>query len=169
MDCDEATQLMLDQLAGRLDDRSHAVLDEHLRACANCREAAAAQAEVSTALAARPEADVSPSFAARLTDRLDEEAGWFGLADWRWLSVRLAPIAAILLLAAGIVIERQDAGSSPQPSLTTLVDTWTSGGGSGEVPVTSVLWQPQTNDDAAVLAVLAAPSDATIAGQTDER
>ncbi len=169
MNCDVATRLLLDRLAGRLDDRSRAVLDEHLEQCADCREAAAAQTEVSTVLAARPDADVSPSFAARFAGRLQEESGWFGLADWRWLSVRLAPVAAILLLAAGLVIERQKTEPPPQPSLSALVDTWASGSETSDVPVTSVLWQPQTNEDAAVLTVLAAPADATIAGQPNER
>ncbi len=168
MNCDRAAQLMIDRLAGRLDERAGADLDEHLRGCVECRRAADAQAEVANVLAGRVDAGVSPSFAARLAGRLEEESGWFGLADWRWLSVRLAPIAAILLIVAGLVIERQSAQSSPAPSLSALVDT---GGAdaSGEVPVSAVLWQQQANEDAVVLTVLTAPPDATIAGQTDER
>jgi anti-sigma factor (TIGR02949 family) len=168
MTCEDASEVLIEYLDGRLDDRQRRDLDEHLTACAACREAAAVQAEVSSALASRPEAQVPASFAARVTDRLALEAGWFGLADWRWLSVRLAPVAVLLLIAAGVVIERQSARPSQTVSLASVVETWATGE-SDRVPVTSVLWQQQTSEDAALLTLLAAPSDATIVRQTDER
>lgn len=167
MTCEEANRLLLDDLAGRLDDSQRTDLHEHVAACAPCRETAAAQAEVSRVLASRPESAVRPDFAARFSRQIGREAGWFGLADWRWLSMRLAPVAALLLVAAGVLIESQQA-SSPPASLSAVVETWASGG-SDATPVTSVLWQQQASEDAALLTVLAAPSDATIVRQTDER
>lgn len=168
MNCEEATRLVVDDLGGRLDDRGRAILNDHLITCAACRDLAAAQREVSSVLAARPAADVPPSFAPRVVARLRQESGWFGVADWRWLSVRLAPVAALLLLGAGLVIERQSVQTSAPASLSAVFDTWTSGG-SESVPVTAVLWRPDAGEDAALLTVLTAPSDATIVRQTDER
>ncbi len=167
MTCEEANRLLLDDLAGRLDDRGRTDLQKHLDECTACRETAAVQVEVAQALASRPETEARPEFAARLRQRIDRESGWLGIADWRWLSVRLAPVAGVLLLTAGVVIGQQ-ASKAAVPSLSTVVETWASGG-DDEVPVTSVLWQEQASEDAAVLTVLAAPSDATIARQSNER
>jgi predicted anti-sigma-YlaC factor YlaD len=170
MTCQDATNFLLERLAGRLDGRTCTALDEHLRTCAGCRETSVVQGEVASLLASRPEADVPPAFAARVAGRLAHESGWFGLADWRWLSVRFAPVAALLVLVAGIVIERQGAESSSTVSLSAVVETWATGESDGDsVPVTSVLWKQNVSEDAVLLTVLTAPSDATIARQTDER
>jgi predicted anti-sigma-YlaC factor YlaD len=170
MTCEEATKLLLERLAGRFDERTCTVLDEHLRECAGCRETSVVQGEVSSLLASRPEANVPPAFAARVAERLAEESGWFGLADWRWLSVRFAPVAALLVLVAGIVIERQAAESSSTVSLSAVVETWATGeSDSDSVPVTSVLWQQNASDDSALMTVLTAPADARIVRQADER
>src|SRR5512133_2226886 len=131
------------------------------------RDAPTEQAQVSRVLAARPPAAVRPEFAARVAARVARESGWFGLADWRWLSLRLAPVAALLLLAAGIVIERQTEQSMTPGSLSTVVQTWAAGG-SESTPVTSVLWQQQSSDDEALLMLLAAPPDGTIVRQANE-
>jgi predicted anti-sigma-YlaC factor YlaD len=168
MTCEDAKRLLLDELAGRLDAGRRQQLHEHLAACTTCREMSDAQAEVSHVLASRPEAAVRADFAARLAGEIARQSGWFGLADWLWLSVRLAPIAALLLLAAGLVVERQAAQASDPASLSEVVETWATGD-SGATPVTSVLWQPEASDDAALLTLLAAPSDATIVSQTNER
>lgn len=168
MTCEEANAVLMDDVAGRADEARRQDLREHLAVCAACRETAAAQADVSRVLASRPETSVRPDFAARLAREIARQPGWLGLADWRWLSMRLAPVAALLLVAAGVVIERQAYQSSAPASLSTVVDIWASGA-SDAPPVTSVLWQRDTSEDAALLTVLAAPSDATIVRQTDER
>lgn len=162
MTCNEANGCLLDDLAGRLDDGRRKARDEHVAACPACREAATTQADVARVLASRPPNEVRPYFAERLARQLAEQSGWFGVADWRWLSLRLAPIAALLLVFAGVTIERHAAeGPASTVSLSAVVETWASGE-SADAPVTSVLWQPQTSDDTALLTVLAAPSDATI-------
>ncbi len=168
MTCDEAELLLQDDLGGRLDAGRRQQLDEHLASCSACRETAVAQTDVSRVLASRPDAPVRADFAARLAGEIDRQSGWLGLADWHWLSVRLAPLAALLLLAAGIVVEREATRTSSRASLSTVVETWASDD-SGATPVTAVLWQPQANEDTAVLTVLAAPSDATIVSQANER
>jgi predicted anti-sigma-YlaC factor YlaD len=172
MTCDDALPLMAAEFDGRLDEAQTGALGEHLAGCEACRAAASAQADVAAVLASRPEERVAPSFAAQLAERLDRESGWFGLADWRVLTLRLAPIAALLLLAAGVVVERTGTTSSPTVeatgSLSAVVETM-AGVENDRQPVTSVLWQASASDDAVLLAVLAAPSDATMRRESGGR
>ena len=168
MNCEEAAGLLLNRLDNRLPEPGRTALDEHLRVCAGCREAEAAQGDVSRVLASRPEAAVRASFAAQVAERLREEPEWFRLADWRWLSLRFAPVAALLLVAAGIVVERQASEASSTVSLSAAFNTWAIGE-SDSVPVTSVLWQQDAGGESAVMTLLTAPPDATIERQADER
>ncbi len=168
MTCEEAERILMDELSGRADPAASDELRQHVSTCRACREAASAQSQVSRILASRPETPVRRDFAARVAGEIARQSGWFGLADWRWLSVRLAPVAALLLLLAGLVVERQATQTATPASLSGVVRTWAAGGSEG-TPVTAVLWQPQPNEDAAVLTLLAAPSDATIVEQGNER
>jgi anti-sigma factor RsiW len=86
-------------LPGRVDARTIAAVDAHLESCASCREALDTQRSVSAWLRTRPADRLSPDFTARLAARLDEVSGWFGIADWRAWTLRLAPVAAALALA----------------------------------------------------------------------
>jgi hypothetical protein len=58
------------------------------------------QSVVAAVLASRPEPHVSADFLARVNARIDETAGWLGLADFRVWTLRLAPAAAGLALVA---------------------------------------------------------------------
>src|SRR5689334_10900576 len=58
------------------------------------------QEAVAALLRATPPARVSSDFLARLNQRIDETAGWLGLADFRAWTLGLIPAAAALLLAA---------------------------------------------------------------------
>src|SRR5438128_12344305 len=58
------------------------------------------QTLVSSVLASMPKPDVPADFVARVNARIDETAGWFGLADFRVWTLRLAPLAAGLALIA---------------------------------------------------------------------
>lgn len=168
MKCSDCSSLLLRRLDGRLDEPERNALDDHLAECAGCREAAAAQKEVASALASRPEAAVGPAFGERVSQRLARESGWFGLADWKWLSVRLAPITALLLVAAGVAVEREWSQAAPSASLSSAVETVATGAGD-RVPVTSIIWQPDVETESLVVTVLAAPADATIGRSADER
>jgi hypothetical protein len=115
------------QLIARLadDDASlaadvRAPLDAHLASCESCRAALETQRNVSAVLRMRPVDRVSPGFAARLAERLDEASGWFGIADWRAWTLRLAPVAAALALATYLGL-----GGSTSP--TTTLEEWTLG------------------------------------------
>ncbi len=58
------------------------------------------QIQVATLLASLPPPDVTADFVSRVNARIDETAGWFGLADFRLWTLRLAPAAAALALIA---------------------------------------------------------------------
>ena len=115
LSCDEACRLLAHRADGdRLARPLEAELDAHLAACAACRDALAAQRVVAASLRARPAERVSPMFARRLAARLapiDRDEGWLGLADWRAWTVRLAPVAIVLALAA--VLTTGQTGAAP--------------------------------------------------------
>jgi hypothetical protein len=56
------------------------------------------QARVAVLLASTPPPDVPADFVARVNARIDETDGWFGVADFRLWTLRLAPAAAVLAL-----------------------------------------------------------------------
>ena len=168
MTCDESMRLLARRLDGRASEDDDARLEQHLGSCASCREAAAVQKDVARALASRPDAPIAPAFAERVSRRLDEPPGWFAVADWRWLSVRLAPITVLLLVAAGVVVEYERAQAAQSVSLSSAIETAATGSGD-RVPVSSIVWQPDVNADSLMLTVLTAAPDATIGRQADER
>jgi hypothetical protein len=99
--------------ADSLDKTTRADLRAHLEQCASCRSALETQRLVAAWLRMRPVDHISPDFAARLAARLDDVSGWFGIADWRVWTLRLAPLAAALALA----IVLSETSSSPSVTL----------------------------------------------------
>jgi len=119
LSCDDARPVLArwsDDDAG-LDAVMRARLAAHLQTCAACRAELDTQRAVAARLRSRPADRVSGQFSARLAAALDDASGWFGVADWRAWTLRLAPVAA--LLAAFVLL-----GSSPPDSSPTL-DDWT--------------------------------------------
>ena len=55
---------------------------------------------VASVLASMPPPDVPADFVSRVNTGIDETAGWFGLADFRLWTLRLAPLATALGLIA---------------------------------------------------------------------
>jgi hypothetical protein len=115
LSCDEAGRLLAHRADGdRLPASREADLDAHLEACGSCREALGTQRAVAAGLRSRPADRVSPMFARRLRerlDRVDRDEGWLGIADWRAWTVRLAPVAIVLALAA--VLTTGQTGAAP--------------------------------------------------------
>ena len=103
-----------------LDGAAHQDLTAHLEQCASCRSALETQRVVAAWLRTRPADHVSPDFTARLAARLDDVSGWFGLADWRVWTLRLAPLAAMLALV--IVL-----GSESTTPTSVTIEDWTVG------------------------------------------
>src|SRR5829696_2472101 len=70
------------------------------------------QIEIAALLRSMPPPDVSADFVARVNARIDETQGWFGLADFRVWTLRLAPAAAVLALVAILWPGRVTTGTS---------------------------------------------------------
>ncbi|MET0213086.1 MAG: hypothetical protein ABW292_08790 [Vicinamibacterales bacterium] len=139
MQCHEVASF----LARRADDAEAlgasvgAEVDQHVAACAACRAELEAQRAVAVLLRARPADRLSWQFAARLSSRLDDAAGWFGIADWRVWTLRLAPVAAALALATYLGL-----GGSTQTSMT--LDDWMMP--TADAATESVLWEDVSAD-----------------------
>jgi hypothetical protein len=58
------------------------------------------QEDVAALLRAMPPAPVSGDFLTRVNARIDDTAGWLGLADFRAWTLGLVPAAAVLVLIA---------------------------------------------------------------------
>lgn len=144
--------------AGTRADES--ALDAHLSQCLHCRAALDDQMAVAAVLRSRPADPVSPAFAARVASKLDDVAGWLGVADFRTWTLRLAPIAAVLALAALLTAR---AFSTDQSTIT--LEEWAS----RQTQTTSgaaVLWQQNVTADAALETLL---TGRTLAGEADVR
>jgi anti-sigma factor RsiW len=121
-----------------VDARTIAAVDAHLESCASCREALDTQRNVSAWLRTRPADRLSPHFASQLAARLDEASGWFGIADWRAWTLRLAPVAAALALATYLGL-----GASTQSPAT--IDEWTLA--TTDSSAESILWESDMSAD----------------------
>jgi anti-sigma factor RsiW len=150
--CEVAGALIARAADGELGAAEQARLDGHLAGCVACRVELEGQRAVRTLLSRRGHAPLPDGFHARLDARLGRERGWFGLADWRWWTVRLSPAAAALLVLA-LVTSPPQAGALRAPPA--AMDE-------GETPVYAVLWEPQVSDESLLRIVLAAHPDAAL-------
>ena len=118
MTCRQAEPLLARAAEGTLDADRGAALARHLAACAGCRAALDAQRAVRGLLAARPETPAPAGFAARVLANLPETgrraaarpaernpaaaAGWLDAVNWQAWTLRLAPVAGALFVAAAV-------------------------------------------------------------------
>jgi hypothetical protein len=90
---------------------------------------------------------VSHRFNTTLAARLDDASGWFGIADWRVWTFRLAPVAGALGLAAFLTAGASAGTSSP------TVEEW-----AFRTPDTSssasALWQDDVTTDSLLETIL---------------
>ena len=113
MTCEQVEPLLARAADGMLDAEHRAAVDRHVAGCAACREALDAQRTARSLLAARPDTAVRPGFVTRVMANLpaqdpagafDDAAApvgdWLELLNWRAWTIRLAPVAATLLVAA---------------------------------------------------------------------
>jgi anti-sigma factor RsiW len=144
LSCDTAESLIARSVDGELADADRARLDAHLASCAACRAAVDAQRGVAALLRGRAP-ETRADLVSKVSARLDEEAGVFGLANWRAWTLGLAPVAAALMLAAYLGI----GAAASSATQTVAPEDWTPTG-----TPTSVLMQPASSGDALVEAVL---------------
>ena len=100
------------------------------------------QALIAAALASMPPPDVAADFVSRVNARIDETEGWFGVADFRAWTLRLAPLAAGLAL---IAVLWPDAAASTTPSASPAADF---------SPASPTDWQQEVSADALLAAAL---------------
>ena len=137
----------------------------HLRGCAACRQALADQKTARRLLAARVDASVPAGFAARVLSAVREAPRWMDLLSWRTWTYRLAPVAAALLLMAGLVV-RSTANQAPSATgnIEEVVDVWTYGAADGgELPAYALLGQDGISGERLLDAILSATPDETLA------
>jgi hypothetical protein len=160
--CDLVLELLAREAAGRADAGARAAIEAHVRACDACREAREAQGAVAALLAAVPEAPLPAGFAARLSARLDDQVGWIDLFDWRRWTLRLAPLAAALLIAA---LMGEPVNTAPQESdtLAQAVETWASGSVNG-ASVSATLIETDVSSEALLETALVGSAGAAESG-----
>jgi anti-sigma factor RsiW len=118
----DGAELIVAYAAGTLDSGDEAAFEHHLESCANCREMAAAQRAVWSALDALPPLPVSSNFDARLYQRIAEEqqSGWWQRGwlqrlfrdGWTWRPAMPVAAACAVLVVAFLV---KNSGSSTTP------------------------------------------------------
>jgi hypothetical protein len=147
MDCQQVVSLLARRAddVDALDAAVRAEVDTHVAGCRACQVELEAQRDVAACLRARPADRVSPQFAARMAARLDEASGWFGIADWRAWTLRLAPVAAALALATYLGL-----GAASQPAVT--LDDWRAA--VADESAAAVLLEPDVSADAVVETML---------------
>jgi predicted anti-sigma-YlaC factor YlaD len=150
LSCDAAAPLIARHADDALTDEDRVLLEKHLDACDGCRGVLRAQREVAALLRTRvPDARVD--LASRISARLDDEAGVFGLANWRAWTLGLAPVAAALMLAAYLGL---GASASTVSQSATAGDEWATA-------ATSVLMQPAASADVLLEEVLTGSAESS--------
>lgn len=105
---------------------------------------------VASVLASTPPPEVSADFVARVNARIDETAGWSGLADFRVWTLRLAPAAAVLALLAVLWPDASVEHAVTAPAASTASFT----------PASAADWQQDISSDALLAAALTGGRDA---------
>jgi anti-sigma factor RsiW len=141
---------------GSLEPEARAVLDAHLASCAACRDAVGAQAAARRVLMARPIEPVR-DLSAAIRATLEAERPWIERLNWRRLSLRVAPIAAALTLAALFLVRTADTSAPAQAATAT--------GHS----VASALWSGEVTDDQLLTLVLSARPDDALSTYVQEK
>ena len=135
-------------------------LEQHLASCVACRAELETQRAAAAWLRGRPVDRVSPQFATRLSARLDQASGWFGIADWRAWTLRLAPLAAALALATYLGL-----GAASPSSLT--LDDWMMP--ANDATEATVLLEPDVSADSVVETMLTGELPANAGGSGNVR
>ena len=166
MSCKEWMPALLRAAEDRLDDAGEAArLAAHLRGCAECRQALADQKTARRLLAVRVDASVPAGFAARVLSAVQEAPRWMDLLGWRTWTYRLAPVAASLLLLAGLAARSATVQAPPAAGdVEQVVEVWTYGMAEGsELPAYALLGQDGVSGDRLLDAILSAAPDETLA------
>jgi len=102
------------------------------------------QNRVAALLASMPPPDVPGDFVSRVNARIDESEGWFGVADFRVWTLRLAPLAAGL----GLIAMLWPGAASTTSSVSTVAPA------ADFSPASPADWQQDVSADALLAAAL---------------
>jgi hypothetical protein len=111
------------------------------------------QTRVASLLASTPPPEVSADFLSRVNARIDGTDGWFGVADFRLWTLRLAPAAAVLALitvlwpATSTDTTTTTTTTTTTPSVSTVAADTFRPGSQGD-------WQQEVSSDALLVAAL---------------
>jgi len=147
--CDEARA----HLTRTVGDEEHplpADLAAHLAGCAACAQEWRVQSDVHAVLASREAAPVPAGFTRRVDEAIDALRPWWTQFDFRWWTLRVAPLAAgLLLLVGGAAALSMDGTSTSEQTAS----------------VTTALWDSSAtvSNDSLLLAVLSGSPDDDVA------
>lgn len=119
-DCVSVQSLILRSVDEAIDNAGARELAAHLEECEACRRTLAVQRAVKAALGDLPMAAVSADFAARVRERV-APSRWLDALNWRAWTIRLAPVAAVLLVLAALPLA-WDSAEAQSPS--GALDSW---------------------------------------------
>lgn len=146
---------------GALEPRDRAQLDEHLSACADCRDALAAQLEMRALLEQRPVQRASPDFVRRVRASLPtERTAWVERWDFRGWTWRLAPVAALLLVVTVSIVRH---------TAVTTTNSGTIAGSAVDASVSSALWSSSVSDTSMLSLMIYAQADDTLASHLKDQ
>ena len=158
--CADAEALIAGRVDGTLcDAEDDAALTQHVSGCAACRQVLNDHAAVARTLGARPEATLPTTFSRRLSDRLDAEVSWLDAVNWRSWTVRLAPVAAALMIAAAVTAERGTLDNDDGIDLAQVAEAWAVDPEFAGLPTTALFWQDEVSPDLMLEAVLTSNPD----------
>jgi anti-sigma factor RsiW len=125
MTCADVAPLLAAEGDGSLDASRRDQLDAHLAACGACRRALEEQTSVAALLAQTLPADVGGELLARVNARIDREETVFGFVNYRAWTLRLAPVALALVLAALFAAGAQTPPTAATPAPAGAAQTFT--------------------------------------------
>lgn len=110
MNCKEMEAKLISYTDGRASDAERTAVERHIESCAACRARVAEFRGVWSALDEAPALEPSPSFDARLRQRIAAEpparGGWFGwLMPWPRLALATALIALLAVWVATPLVQ----------------------------------------------------------------
>lgn len=139
--CPEYVGLVVRAADDGLDEVDRTKLDAHLIGCRTCQDALDAQRSVHHLVADAYVVEPPLGFSTRVLAHVDVTTRWFDRLDFRRWTLRVGPVAAGLLLAAGLAVltEQPSAASTDQPTV-----PWTDV--MNENDLVTMVWEASTVD-----------------------
>lgn len=139
--CPKYVGLVVRAADDALDEAERTRLDAHLAVCLTCRDALDAQRSVHHLVADAYVVEPPLGFSTRVLAHVDVKTHWFDRLDFRRWTLRVGPVAAGLLLAAGLaVLTEQPSAASTDQSTVPWADVM------NDSDLVTMVWEAATND-----------------------